>query len=383
MFSILENWLATTKDSSLLAITHNGKCCDSMGAILAFAHYAKAFGKDVTCIFSRPHSWPMSERLYDEVVAPKGIMVLGETLEETGLLEKEILSHSTLFALDTSSTQNSTYLPVILNHPHGSNMAIYAIDHHEAGFEDISDLPNGKVLRVTEAQSASALMLTLLREKGVIPTEQDILTALYLGIYQDTRMLQPADYSPMTREALAELDVWLTTASKDYIENIKATPCPQHWQQHLAEALAYSAHDKCLVVGLGVIDNPGIVSYVSDGLLAAGKSDTAIVVGLTHERVGKKSYLDLVASGRSNGKLAESLPLIFSAAFYIEQDSRCISRGGGKINKGLASCAASIPLAHGPIDRLWTQEIKKLKANLLACDIPEECMTWTDSHLNR
>ena len=119
---------------------------------------------------------------------------------------------------------------------------------------------------------------------------------------------------------------------------------------------------RCLVLGLGIVDHPGIVAYVADHLLAACKATTIIVLALVEEHIGKKHYRDLVASGRSTDALAPQLPGIFGDAFSIENNGKRISRGGGKITGKLASCAASIPLPEkGDALALWQEEGKKIK----------------------
>ncbi len=369
----LRKWIASTPDKTLLAITHDRKCCDAMGAVMGFAYYAKQFGKDVTCIFARPHSQPMSERLYAEVIAPNGIMVLGEELEEKGELEKIIAQSTTLFALDTSSMQNSTYLPTILGK---KQLKLYCIDHHEAGFEDIAKYPGSDIIRVEEAQSASCLITNLLRANNALPNDQETLIALYMGMYQDTIMIPPAHYSSLTTDAFAMVEARLLQESRQYITNLKSTPYPAQWQQYAKDALFYPTKNDSIVVGLGIIDNPGVVAYVADKLLAHGIS-TTIVMGLAEERVGTKVYRDLVASGRSNDSFASQLPTLFGTVFYIESNGRIISKGGGKITGTLASCAANIPLNPNiDVKQQWLTEVNKRKQELLDCNIPNECMTF-------
>lgn len=377
----LNEWLEKTSDSTLLVITHDRKCCDALASVVAFEHYAKLYSKNAKCIFAKPHSHPMTERLYNDIVAPLNIMHLGEIIENT--LEKEIMKSTAIFALDTSSTQNCTYMPIILSYDHvkEGNLQIYSIDHHEKGFEDISELPYGNVFRIEEAQSVSAFFVNMLNQEKDLPKEQEKLIALYLGTYQDVWMLEKNNYSDITKDAFGILNSELTQKSKNKIEDYKMTPYPINWQTHLENALAAKEYKDWLVYGVGIIDNPGIVSYIADGIMNSNKAENTIVLGIIEEYVGPKKYLDIVISGRSKGDYASSMPILFSAAFYTHENGRSISRGGGKVmgtKIPIAACAASIALPNSISDLTltWDNETKKIKESLVSLDIPRESIAF-------
>lgn len=370
----LLKWMQSTPDSLLLSMVHDRLCCDAMGTVLAFAEYAKQLGKAVRCIQARPRSHPMSERLYTEIVEKKKIFSFGELIECQ--MEEMVKNHTTLFAFDTSSTQNCRYLS------HFLSKRIYVLDHHEKGMEYMGNLPQSEVIRREDAQSASALILDILQQENKLPQEQDTLLALYLGVYQDTILLNPHEYSPLTKNAFSLLENLLTTASKQDIEKIKQTPYPLSWQQCVSRALQCPTKNDTLVLGLGIIDNPGILSYVADKILEARKASTAIVMGLAHEQVGEKKYTDFVASGRSKGRYAVQLPTLFEMVFYLEQNGQLISRGGGKITGTLASCAACVPLAQDDLQKAWQKKTTQVKENLLSLDFPIACMTFDNGTIS-
>jgi len=339
-----------------------------MGTVLAFAEYAQQFGKTVRCIQARPRSHPMSERLYAEVVAGKQIVSFGELVEEQ--MEDMKKSHTALFAFDTSSPQNCGYFPYF------SSKKLYVLDHHKKGIEYMGNIPQSEVILREDAQSASALILHILQQENKLPHEQDTLLALSLGVYQDTILLKPHEYSSLTNNAFSQLENLLTPATKQKRDMIKQTPYPASWKQCVSRALQCPVKNDTLVVGLGIVDNPGIISYVADHLLEAQKGSTVIVLGLAHEEIGKKKYVDFVASGRSKGLYATQLSSLFELVFYLEKDGQLISRGGGKITRTLASCAACIPVAQEDIQKAWQKEITRVKENLLDLGFSAECMTF-------
>ncbi len=361
-------WVQSTSDSSLLCMVHDRLCCDAMGTVLAFAEYARSFGKTIRCIQARPRSHPMSERLYADVVAGKNIFSFGELIEDQ--MEDLIQNHTTLFAFDTSSPQNCGYFPYF------ASKKLYVLDHHEKGIEYMGNLPQSELILQEDAQSASALILDLLLKENKLPCEQDTLLALSLGVYQDTILLKPQEYSPMTRNAFSLLENLLTPATKEEREKIKQTPYPLCWQQCVSRALQCPVKNDALVMGLGIIDNPGVLSYVADHLLEAQKASTVIVLGLAHEQVGKRRYLDFVASGRSKGSYASQLPALFETVFYLEKDGQLISRGGGKITGNVASCAACVPLPQDDPHQAWQKKKLRIQEDLLALGFPAVCMTF-------
>src|SRR5205085_8820803 len=103
------------------------------------------------------------------------------------------------------------------------------------------------------------------------------------------------------------------------------------------------------VVGLGVIDDTGIVPFVANRLMEMIGFKTTIVFGLVYDRIeGQIISVDLDASGRSTQDTEIVLADLFHDIFFVTDPAgRKTSKGGGRTNMLLgdySGAGASVPL---------------------------------------
>jgi hypothetical protein len=163
--------------------------------------------------------------------------------------------------------------------------------------------------------------------------------------------VDPAGYSESTVAALAYLDEVLGERGQEILRKLKAIKHPLAWYRKLGEALSLVEHyDPTIAVcGLGVIDDTGIVPFVANRLLEVGTFKTAIVFGLTYDRIeGQLVSVDLDASGRSKQDTEIVLPDLFHDIFFTTSpDGRKTPKGGGRANMLMgdySGAGASVPL---------------------------------------
>ncbi|MBI3724306.1 hypothetical protein HY251_10200 [bacterium] len=238
------------------------------------------------------------------------------------------------------------------------NKPYFFIDHHRRGAADIEDLPNAKGVRLEDAQSTCAILIHVMRNLGLEldPTSEEgfrIAVAAKAGIETDLIGVDKDGLAPSTRSALAYLESVIGERGEEILEKLRGLKQPLTWYRKLGEALSRIAEydQKIAVLGLGVVDDTGMIPFVANELMATGPFKTAIVFGLVYDRIEDRIVaVDIDASGRSSQDTEVVLPDLFSEIFYItDEEGRKISKGGGRSNMLLgdySGAGASVPLRY-------------------------------------
>ena len=340
-------------EEEVIGWAHDRVDPDTMGAngLLWFV-LRERFKKRYVCFYSKRMSFLMNRSLATNFM-PSGIL---RRCEQTDNLLERVLRAPLIMVLDATSPEIMTDFSHLLRRSQEVRQKpILFFDHHRKGDSDLEDLPNAKGIRYENAQATSAIMVHVLRNLGLDlrGSEEGFRLAVIARAGMDTDLIgvDPAGYSESTVAALAYLDEVLGERGDEILKKLKAIKHPLSWYRKLGEALSQVENfDPTIAVcGLGVIDDTGIVPFVANRLLEVGPFKTAIVFGLTYDRIeGHIVSIDLDASGRSKQDTEVVLPDLFHDIFFVTgPDGRKTPKGGGRANMLLgdySGAGASVPL---------------------------------------
>ncbi|RMG17733.1 MAG: hypothetical protein D6731_03490 [Planctomycetota bacterium] len=327
---------------------------DTMGAngIMAFI-LQELYQRRYTCYYSKRMSFLMNRSLATNFM-PSGVLRRAEATE--GLSE---IAHKAdlIIVLDATSPEIMTDFAYLLKRSEKlREKRILFVDHHRRGQSDLEDLPNSVGVRYSGGQATSAIMLHVMRNLGLdlrTAGEEGFRLAVVarLGIETDLIGVNPEGYTDSTIDALRYLDEILGERGHKILEKLRAIRHPLSWYRKLGEALALvDQYDTTVaVVGLGVINDTGIVPFVANRLMELGAFKTCIVFAMVYETIeGQIISVDLDASGRSSQDTEVVLPDLFHDVFFVTDPSgRKTSKGGGRANMLMgdySGAGASVPL---------------------------------------
>jgi hypothetical protein len=180
-----------------------------------------------------------------------------------------------------------------------------------------------------------------------------LAVAAKAGIETDLIGVDSEGIAETTRDALAYLDSVIGERGEEILDKLRGLKQPLSWYKKLGEALSRVADydQNVAVIGLGVVDDTGMIPFVANELMATGPYKTAIVFGLVYDRIEDRIVaVDIDASGRSTADTEIVLPDLFHEVFYItDEEGRKISKGGGRSNMLLgdySGAGASVPLRY-------------------------------------
>ncbi len=344
-----QDFIGGLQGESVLGWTHNRPDPDAEGSAGLMSIIMDHYGRSFSCLYSKRMAY-LENRHIDANFLPKGLLQRQELVEDLpGMIE----SSAGAMLIDTSCYENVNNFSSVLENPsyHDGKKNIFTIDHHKNGNGD-----NGIVL---ENAGSTVSILTSLIDRLGIPFKDDhqgILAAAYRGLQTDTQDL--SQLNDIDQFALDYLEHHLTDASKEDIERISQLKAPFHWMSALGFATSgdVDKYDKNVaIIGLGVVPDNGIYSYVSHEMLKLvtksfySSINTVIVFGLTYETIADKIYyVDLDASGRTENNNEIKIEELFHDLFYKNgEDGNKISYGGGRSHDILGHvgiAGASIPM---------------------------------------
>jgi nanoRNase/pAp phosphatase (c-di-AMP/oligoRNAs hydrolase) len=345
--------IETLDGEDVIGWAHDRVDPDTMGANGLFWYLLREkFGKTYTCFYSKRMSFLMNRSLATNFL-PAGVL---RRCEQTDNLAEVALKAQLIVILDATCPEIMTdFAHLIRRSKEVKSKPILFIDHHRRGSSDIEDLPNAIGVRSEEAQSTSAILVHVVQNLGLDLRGSDegfrLAVVARAGIETDLIGVDEKAYAPSTREALAYLDEVLGERGLEVLDRLRAIRHPTSWYRKLGEALAQvENYDTTIaVVGLGVIDDTGIVPFVANRLMEMIGFKTTIVFGLVYDRIeGQIISVDLDASGRSTQDTEIVLADLFHDIFFVtDQAGRKTSRGGGRSNMLLgdySGAGASVPL---------------------------------------
>ena len=340
-------------DEEVIGWAHDRVDPDTMGAnALLWFILRERFKRRYSCFYSKRMSFLMNRSLATNFM-PTGIL---RRCEQTDNLLERVLQAPLIVVLDATSPEIMTDFSHLLRRSQEVRQKpIVFFDHHRKGDSDLDDLPNARGIRYEDAQATSAIMVHVLRNLGLDLRGSDdgfkLAVIARAGMDTDLIGVDPSGYTDSTRAALAYLDEILGERGHEILKKLKAIKHPLSWYRKLGEVLSQvELFDPTIAVcGLGVIDDTGIVPFVANRLLEVGPFKTAIVFGLTYDRIeGQIVSIDLDASGRSKQDTEVVLPDLFHDIFFTTSpDGRKIPKGGGRANMLLgdySGAGASVPL---------------------------------------
>lgn len=350
---LLVKTLEGIEEDDVIGWAHDRIDPDTMGANgLMWYILREKFGKRYVCYYSKRMSFLMNRSLATNFM-PTGVL---RRCEQTDSLSE--IAHKTplIIILDATCPEIMTdFAHLIRRSKEVRHKPILFIDHHRKGSSDVEDLPNAVGLRCEGAQATTAILVHVLRNLGLDLRDSEegfrLAVVAQAGIETDLIGVDPSGYADSTRAALAYLDGILGERGREIIEKLKAIKHPTAWYRKLGEALAQvENYDPTIaVVGLGVIDDTGIVPFVANRLMETCSFKTTIVFALCYDRIeGQIISVDLDASGRSTQDTEIVLPDLFHDIFFITDPAgRKTSKGGGRTNMLLgdySGAGASVPL---------------------------------------
>lgn len=326
---------------------------DTMGANgLMWYLLRERFNKHYVCYYSKRMSFLMNRSLATNFM-PSGVL---RRCEQTEALSEIAHKAPLIVILDATCPEIMTdFAHLIRRSKDVRHKPILFIDHHRKGSSDVEDLPNAVGIRTEGAQATSAILLHVMRNLGLDlrGSEEGFRLAVVTkaGIETDLIGVDPSGYADSTKAALAYLDEVLGARGNEILEKLRAIKHPTSWYRKLGEALAQvETYDPTIaVVGLGVIDDTGIVPFVANRLMEMCSFKTTIVFALVYDRIeGQIISVDLDASGRSTQDTEVILPDLFHDIFFVTDPAgRKTSKGGGRTNSILgdySGAGASVPL---------------------------------------
>jgi len=350
---LLVKTMESLEGDELIGWAHDRVDPDTMGAnALVWYILREKFGKRYACYYSKRMSFLMNRTLAKNFM-PNGVL---RRCEITDDLSEIAHKSPMIMVLDATCPEIMLDFQQLLKRSKQlREKPILFFDHHRKGESDLEDLPNAKGIRYENAQATTSIMVHVLLNLGLDLRGHEegsrLAVIAQAGIETDLIGVDPDGYSESTRAALDYLDLVLGERGHEILHKLKSIKHPLTWTKKLGQALSQVDHfdSSIAVVGLGVIDDTGIVPFVANKLLQVGPFKTTIVFGLVFERVeGQIVSVDLDASGRSSQDTEVVLPDLFHEVFFVTSpDGRKTSKGGGRANMLLgdySGAGASVPL---------------------------------------
>lgn len=346
--------IETADGDEIVGWAHDRMDPDTMGAAgLCWFILKEKFAKKFVCYHSKQMSFLMNRSLAKNFLPSRLILRCEEEKDLIGIASRAQL----IVILDATSPETmSDFSRMLRRSDDVRTRPIFFIDHHRRGSYDLEDLPNARGLRLENAQSTSAILVHIMRNLGLELTGEEgfrLAVVAKAGIETDLIGIDHEGVADTTRDALDYLNAIVGERGEEILDKLRGLKQPLSWYKKLGEALALvNSYDQNIcAVGLGVLDDTGMIPFIANELMATGPFKTTIVFGIVYDRIEERIVaIDLDASGRSTQDTEIVLPDLFHEIFYItDEEGRKISKGGGRTNMLLgdySGAGGSVPLRY-------------------------------------
>lgn len=301
------------KTDSLLILTHDNPDPDAISAAVALAAIAQNVGL-------KPHIAYGGEITHHENQA--FVNLLGVNLRKVSRGSYEIRKHSAIALVDTQPNGNLT----VLEQEDYSKVQVL-IDHHQI-FQHLHDLlPGGAFIDIREDVKASASILTeYLKAMNISPSE-NLATALFYGIYTDTKK-----FSKLSAIDLKAIEFLAGKVNHELLDRIEHPDISTETAEILARAiLNRKAYKNVVVSNVGFIRNRDALAESADFLLRLEGISTVLVFGIVED------YIEMSARTRD---VRVNIGAVMKEAFGdIGSGGGHATMGGARIPLGLFKLA--------------------------------------------
>ncbi|ASJ10780.1 phosphoesterase [Thermococcus sp. P6] len=255
------------KGDSLLIVTHDNPDPDSIASATALSAIAETLGLRTRIVYG-------GEITHHENRA--FVNLLGIELRKVSRGSYEIKRHPFIAIVDCQPNGNLT----VLEEEDYSKIQV-VVDHHQV-FQHLEEiLPGDAFLDIRpEVNSSSAILTEYLRTLN-IPISPILGTALFYGIYIDTRK-----FSKLSHVDLKAIDFLAGKVDYDLLDKIEHPDISTETAEILARAIMNRRIYKNVVISnVGFITNRDAIAESADFLLRLEGITTVLVFGIVDDRI--------------------------------------------------------------------------------------------------
>ncbi len=301
------------KTDSLLILTHNNPDPDAISSAVALSVIAQSVGLKTTIAYG-------GEITHHENQA--FVNLLGIHLRRVSPGSYEIKKHSAIAIVDAQPNGNLTVLE-----PEDLARVQIIIDHHQV-FQHLHELlPENAFVDIREDVKASASILTEYIRALNLPISETLATALFYGIYTDTKK-----FSQLSQVDLKALEFLAGKVNHELLERIEHPDISTETAEILARAiLNRRVYKNVIVSNVGFIRNRDALAESADFLLRLEGISTVLVFGIVDD------YIEMSARTRD---VRVNIGAVMKEAFgEIGSGGGHATMGGARVPLGLFKLA--------------------------------------------
>ncbi|EEB74662.1 DHH family phosphoesterase [Thermococcus sp. AM4] len=301
------------KTDSLLILTHNNPDPDAISSAVALSLIAQSVGLKTTIAHG-------GEITHHENQA--FVNLLGINLRRVSKGSYEIRKHSAIAIVDAQPNGNLTVLE-----PEDREKIQILIDHHQI-FQHLHELiPRDAFVDIREDVKASASILTEYIKALNIPLSETLATALFYGIYTDTKK-----FSQLSQVDLKAVEFLAGKVNHELLDRIEHPDISTETAEILARAILNRKSYKNVVISnVGFIRNRDALAESADFLLRLEGISTVLVFGIVDD------YIEMSARTRD---VRVNIGAVMKEAFgEIGSGGGHATMGGARIPLGLFKLA--------------------------------------------
>lgn len=253
------------KTDSLLILTHNNPDPDAISSAVALSIIAQSVGL-------KPIIAHGGEITHHENQA--FVNLLGINLRRISRGSYEIRKHSAIAIVDAQPNGNLAVLE-----PKDHSKIQILIDHHQI-FQHLHDLlPDNAFVDIREDVKASASILTEYIKALNMPLSETLATALFYGIYTDTKR-----FSQLSQVDLKAVEFLAGKVNHELLDRIEHPDISTETAEILARAILNRKSYKNVVISnVGFIRNRDALAESADFLLRLEGISTVLVFGIVDD----------------------------------------------------------------------------------------------------
>ncbi|MFH1333200.1 MAG: DHH family phosphoesterase [archaeon] len=327
------------KAKTLNIFMHDHPDPDTMASALVLEKIANHYSQECKIFYSKQSDFLMNRYTINTLDLPFTRL---KTLESP---EKTIDPMEYVALVDVASPDMLRHYELL------EKKVVIDIDHHPNG-NHVNSNPSNFVYK-KKAGACVSFLIRWMKELGIglhHDEDKSLIIASYLGIKVDTGGFSKS-MENIDEEAKSYLESLITEEDYRTISTIENAPIPLLWLKKLGEVLhefpstKSGVSDVCCK-GIGVVDDSGIIPYISNFIYNTQIFTTVIIYGLNYNVATGNVYdeLSLKASGRSSSN-AIKLSDVFSDIFYKLTEVGDKTHEGGGRKTTLAFAGADIPLS--------------------------------------
>ncbi|NJF25637.1 DHH family phosphoesterase [Thermococcus sp. Bubb.Bath] len=301
------------KGDSLLILTHDNPDPDAISAAVALSVIAQNAGLKTTIAHG-------GEITHHENQA--FVNLLGVHLRKASRGSYEIRKHPFIALVDCQPNGNLTVLD-----PDDLPRVQVIIDHHQV-FQHLHELlPDGAFLDIRpEVKSSAAILTEYIKSLNITPSE-NLATALFYGIYTDTKK-----FSKLSHVDLKAIEFLAGRVNHELLDRIEHPDISTETAEILARAiLNRRAYKNVVVSNVGFIRNRDALAESADFLLRLEGISTVLVFGIVDD------YIEMSARTRD---VRVNIGAVMKEAFSnIGSGGGHATMGGARIPLGLFKLA--------------------------------------------